>query len=57
MYPKYKWIHFIPKYTVTREMLRENRALRRFLLIKRLLYAFNLLVPVAVLILLLTGVM
>lgn len=53
---RYKGMHFVPERTVTLDMLRNNSALRKFARVRRLIMLCNLLIPVAVVLLLITGV-
>ncbi len=54
---KYKAKHFVKQVQITPEMVRSNRSLRRFMLIRRLVYMMNPAMAVVLLVLFLSGVM
>lgn len=52
---RYKAKHFVKSVAITPEMVRSNRNLRRFMLIRRLVYMLNPAVAFILLILFLSG--
>lgn len=52
----YKSKHFVRQVAITPEMVRNNRNLRRFMLIRRLVYMLNLAITASVLMLVVGGV-
>ncbi len=54
--PKYKVKHFVKQVLVTPDMVRSNRSLRRFMLIRRLVVMLNPAIALVLLVLFLSGV-
>lgn len=52
---RYKAMHFVKAVTITPEMVRSNRNLRRFMTVRRVVYMLKPTVAAIVLILFLTG--
>ncbi len=53
---RYKAKHFVKEVAITPDMIRGNRPLRRFMLVRRLVYTLNIAVVVVVLALFISGV-
>lgn len=53
---RYKAKHFLKSVTITPEMIRKNRNLRRFIRIRRLVHMLNPTIALVLLIMFLTGV-